>query len=126
MTRKAIKGSIITDHLADHAVEDYEPLDFDLPDEDVQVVRDDIETSEWWTLYFDGAVNVSRNGVGVVIISIDGKQYPFSVRLKFECTNNTVEYEACIMGLDAALELKVKKLEVFGDSMLIICQEKGE
>ena len=41
MTRKAIKGSIIVDHLADHAVEDYEPLDFDLPDDDVLVIGDD-------------------------------------------------------------------------------------
>ena len=81
MTRKAVKGSIIIDHLADHAMEEYEPLDFDLPDKDVLVIGDDMRTSEWWTLYFDGAVNVSGNGVGAVIISPDGKQYPFSVRL---------------------------------------------
>ena len=81
MTRKAIKGSIVVDHLTDHAVEDYEPLDFDLPDEDVLVIRDDVGANEWWTLYFDGAVNVSGNGVGEVIISLDGKQYPFSIRL---------------------------------------------
>ena len=41
MTRKAIKGSIIADHLADHAMEEYEPLDFDLPDDDVLVIGDD-------------------------------------------------------------------------------------
>jgi len=29
MTRKAVKGSVIVDHLADHAMEDYEPLKFD-------------------------------------------------------------------------------------------------
>jgi ribonuclease HI len=34
------------------------------------------------------------------------------------------EYEAYIISLEAALELKVKKLEVFRDSMLIICQVK--
>ena len=28
MTRKAVKGSVIADHLADNAIEDYEPLDF--------------------------------------------------------------------------------------------------
>jgi ribonuclease HI len=37
-----------------------------------------------------------------------------------------VEYEACILGLEAALELKIKKIDVYGDSMLIICQVKGE
>jgi hypothetical protein len=30
MTRKAVKGSIIADHLADHAMENYEPLNCDL------------------------------------------------------------------------------------------------
>jgi ribonuclease HI len=57
-----------------------------------------------------------------VIISPKKKQYLVLVRLQFECTNNTTEYEACIISLEVALELKVKKLEVYGDSMLIICQ----
>ena len=35
-------------------------------------------------------------------------------------TNNATKYEACIMGLRAALGLKVKELEVYGDSALII------
>ncbi|KAL9362451.1 hypothetical protein Peur_045236 [Populus x canadensis] len=83
-TRKSVKGSAIADHLADNAIEDYEPLNFDFPDEDVLVIERDC------------------------------------------CTNNTAEYEACIHGLEAALELKIGKLEVYGDSMLIICQTKGE
>jgi hypothetical protein len=40
MTRKAVKGSVIADHLADHAMEDYESLDFDFPDEDVLSVEE--------------------------------------------------------------------------------------
>jgi ribonuclease HI len=46
--------------------------------------------------------------------------------LDFECTNNITEYEACILGLEAALELKIRKMDVYGDSILIICQVKGE
>jgi ribonuclease HI len=80
---------------------------------------------DWWTMYFDGAVNVSSNAAGAVIISREGKQYPISIKLQFSCTNNTAEYEG-IHGLEAALELKIGKLEVYGDSMLIICQTKGE
>jgi ribonuclease HI len=126
MTRKAVKGSAIADHLADNAVEDYEPLDFDFPDEDILSIEKEEEKTDWWTMFFDGAVNVYGNGAGAVIISPDKKQYPVSVKLHFECTNNTAEYEACILGLEAALELKIKKLDVYGDSMLIICQVKGE
>ncbi|XP_073261648.1 uncharacterized protein [Populus alba] len=124
-TRKAVKGSAIADHLADNAVEDYEPLDFDFPDENVLSVVGE-EKTDWWTMFFDGAVNVYGNGAGAVIISPDQKQYPISVKLCFECTNNTAEYEACILGLEVALELKIRKIDVYGDSMLIICQVKGE
>ncbi|XP_073264252.1 uncharacterized protein [Populus alba] len=92
MTRKVVKGSVIADHLADHAMEDYESLNFDFPDEDVLAIEE--EKSDWWVMYFDGAVNVCGNGAGAVIISPNKKQYPVSIKLQFGCTNNTAEYEA--------------------------------
>ncbi|KAK5844792.1 hypothetical protein PVK06_000933 [Gossypium arboreum] len=36
------------------------------------------------------------------------------------------EYEVCIMGICAAIERKIKVLEVYGDSVLVIYQLKGE
>ena len=103
MTRKAVKGSVIADHLADHAMEDYEPLDFDFPDEDVLSIEEG--KREWWTMYFDGAVNVCGNGAGAVIISPEKKQYPVSNKLQFDCTNNTIGIERkkdrCVWGLNA-------------------------
>ncbi|XP_050892959.1 uncharacterized protein LOC127098407 [Lathyrus oleraceus] len=36
------------------------------------------------------------------------------------------ECEACIFGLEAAIDLKIKILEVYGDSALVICQIRGE
>jgi ribonuclease HI len=126
MTRKAVKGSVIADHLADNAVEDYEPLDFDFPDENLLAIEEEEEKTDWWTMFFDRAVNVYRNGAGTVIISPDQKLYPVLIKLHFECTNNTAEYEACILVLEAALEMKIRKVDVYGDSMLIICQVKGE
>ena len=36
------------------------------------------------------------------------------------------EYEACIMGLKAAIDLRIKFLSVFRDSALVISQIKGE
>ena len=41
MTRKALKGSVIADHLADHAIEDYKSLNFDFPDEDVLAIEEE-------------------------------------------------------------------------------------
>jgi ribonuclease HI len=48
----------------------------------------------------------------MIIISLDKKQYPVLVKLQFECTNNTTKYEACIFGLEAALELKIRKIDL--------------
>ena len=36
------------------------------------------------------------------------------------------EYEACIFGLKAAIDLGIKSSDVFGDSALVISQIKGE
>ena len=77
-------------------------------------------------MYFDGVVNVFGNGAGVVIISPEEKQYPISIKLQFNCTNNIVEYKACIYKLEVVLEMKIRKLKVYKDLMLIIYQVKGE
>jgi ribonuclease HI len=124
MTRKIVKRGDIADHLADHTMEYYEPLNFDFLDEDVFSVKEG--KSDWWIIYFDGTVNVCGNGAGAMIISTDKKQYPISVKLQFRCTNNTTEYGVCILGLEATLKLNIRKINMYGDSMLIICQVKGE
>ncbi|XP_050248930.1 uncharacterized protein LOC126696195 [Quercus robur] len=77
---------------------------------------------ESWKMYFDGAINHNESGIGVLLISPKGTHIPFSGRLNFPATNNANEYEACIMGLRAALGLRVKELEVYKDSALIISQ----
>jgi len=46
--------------------------------------------------------------------------------LQFKLTNKTAEYEAYIICLEVALKLKFGKLEVYGDSLLIIYQVKGK
>ena len=40
--------------------------------------------------------------------------------------NNIVEYEACILGLETALELGIRHMEVFGDSNMVLRQIQGE
>ena len=60
-------------------------------------------------MYFDGAANHSRYGIGVLLISPYGDHIPRSVRLGFSyrhpAMNNIVEYEACILGLETIIEL---------------------
>ncbi|KAG8492399.1 hypothetical protein CXB51_009679 [Gossypium anomalum] len=79
-----------------------------------------------WKLNFDGASNAVGNGIGTVLVSPNGDHYPFTCKLDFDYTNNMAEYEACIMGLQAAIERGIKTLEVYGDSALVIYQLRGE
>lgn len=126
-TQKAIKSSVIADYLAHQPVEDYTPMKFEFPDEDVLVVeKEGPESGSRWTMAFDGASNALGNGVGAVITSPEGFHIPFTARICFDCTNNMAEYEACIFGLKAAIDLKIKVLEVYGDSTLVISQVNGD
>ena len=40
-------------------------------------------------------------------------------------TNNIVEYEACIIRLETALDLGIRQSEIHGDSNLVIQQTQG-
>ncbi|XP_021638848.2 uncharacterized protein LOC110634209 [Hevea brasiliensis] len=127
MTRKAIQGSVIADLLAENPIDDYEALNFEFLDEHINTVSEDTEAQDdVWEMYFDGAVNLSDNGIRAILISTGRKHFPVAVKLNFESTNNVAEYEAYVSGLQAAIEMKVKKLEVYRDFTLIIYQVKGE
>ena len=101
------------------------PIDNDFPDE--QFVS--VTSITGWQLYFGGAANQSRFGIGILLISRQGDRIPRSVRLVFSdhhrLTNNIVEYEACITGLETALDLGIRQLEIHGDSNLVIQQTQG-
>ena len=71
-------------------------------------------------MYFDGAMNQYGNGAGVLLITLDGSHVPLVVKLNFEATNNMAEYKACIAKMEALQELRVKEVEVFGDSTIVI------
>ena len=79
-----------------------------------------------WKLYFDGAANSTKNGVGAVLVSPKGQQIPISFKLNFDCTNSVTKYEACIVSLQVALEFNAYDLSVFGDFLLIISQIEGK
>src|ERR1044072_3061835 len=133
-THKASKGSGVADRLAHQAIDDYQSVQFEFPDEDVLLVTnyeepgpdEGPEPGSRWTMVFDGASNALGNGIGAIITSPTGGQTPFTARLCFTCTNNMAEYEACIMGIKVAIDLRIKFLQVYGDSALVISQIKGE
>nr|XP_004231733.1 uncharacterized protein K02A2.6-like [Solanum lycopersicum] len=77
-------------------------------------------------MFFDGAVNSRGSGIGAVLISESGQHFPATTKLRFRCTNNMVEYEACILGIRMALDMNIQELLIIGDSDLLIHQVQGE
>jgi ribonuclease HI len=76
-------------------------------------------------MFFDGASSYLGAGAGVLLIAPDDQfVIPFSYMLQWyiDCTNNVCEYEALVLGLEAAKKMKIKNIEVFGDAELIIKQ----
>ena len=65
-----------------------------------------------------GAVNVNGRGVGAVLITPEGVHMPFCARITFPYTNNEAEYEACILGLEEAINLQIKTLDVVEEKRL--------
>ncbi|XP_052489850.1 uncharacterized protein LOC128042523 [Gossypium raimondii] len=129
VNQKAVKESAIIDFLASRALKDYEPLNFDFSNEDIIYVATTEECAEEeqpWKLIFGGASNAMGNKIEAVRVSPNGYHYPFTSKLDFDCMNNMAEYEACIMGFRVAIKRKIKVLEVYGDSALVIYQLKGE
>ncbi|XP_028230316.1 uncharacterized protein LOC114410530 [Glycine soja] len=79
-----------------------------------------------WIVWLDDASNPLGHEVGAVLVSSDEQYIPFTAKLGFDYTNNIAEHEACALGIQAAIDFKVKLLKVYGDSALVIHQMKGE
>ena len=86
-----------------------------------------VEASEivTWTLFFDGSTCDRGAGIGIVLISPQGKKYEFSLPIVAMSTNNKGEYQALIKGLELLKEVHADAVEIFGDSMLVINQLAG-
>jgi ribonuclease HI len=103
--RKAIKSQILADFVAKWT-------HTQLPPPQIR--------AECWTLYFDGSVMKTGAGAGLLFVSPLGEHMRYAMRLHFLASNNMAEYEALLCGLKIAIETGIKRLDVRGDSQLVI------
>jgi ribonuclease HI len=61
-------------------------------------------------------------GAGFLFISPKGEWLKYLLQILFEVSNNEAEYEALLHGLRLAVSLGIKRLLVFGDSLLVVHQ----
>jgi ribonuclease HI len=79
-----------------------------------------------WVMYFDGSLKLEGGGAGVLIISPTGKQLKCVFQILFEVSNNEAEYQALLHELRLAIFLGIKRLHVYGESLLVVQQVSKE
>jgi ribonuclease HI len=87
-----------------------------------QQVPDNPETAEVCRMYFDGSLKLQVAGAGILFIAPGGEQLKYALQLLFPASNNAAEYEALIHGLNIVISLGIKRLMVYGDSLVVISQ----
>jgi ribonuclease HI/probable phosphoglycerate mutase len=80
-----------------------------------------------WQLFTDGASrgNPGPAGAGSVLIDAEGRERAARSLCLGCCTNNVAEYRALLLGLQSALELGCKRVDIRLDSELIVRQLQG-
>ena len=71
-------------------------------------------------VYVDGLSTLYVGGIGIILKSPEGDKLKYAARLQYQTTNNEVEYEALLKGLELAKSLRAELIVIQGDSQLII------
>ena len=84
--------------------------------------------NEEYSLYFDGCSkgNPGSAGAGFVIYQGSREIVSKSEFIGDNETNNVAEYHALVIGLKKALSYGIRRLTVYGDSLLVIKQVSGK
>jgi hypothetical protein len=104
----SMKGQIVADFIVQHRID--KQLDLDVG----------YVTFTPWKLHFDGSACRSGCGVGIIIMSPSGAIFEALSRLDHKCTNNQIEYETLLFGLQILHDTGVKHVEAYGDSLLVV------
>ena len=100
--RNAIKAQVVANFIAE-----FTPSHGDL---------DKVEEAKAWVVHVDGSSTIYAGGIGVVLKSPKGDKLKYVARLWYPTTNNEVEYEALLKGLELVKSLGTKSVVVQGDS----------
>ncbi|XP_050895662.1 uncharacterized protein LOC127102326 [Lathyrus oleraceus] len=104
---RAMKGQIVENFIVDHDV--------------VEPSLNMVDTNPY-RLYFDGSSHKNGTEVEVLILSPQDISTKFKCKIDGKCSNNEADYEALIIGLKILRDLGPKKVEIKGDSELVVRQ----
>ena len=84
------------------------------------------QKAEWFTMHFDGAYSKEGVGAGITISTPHLIQEKcFYYKFCFNCTNNMVEYEALLLGLQILKKMQAMKVYIYGYFELVLRQVMG-
>jgi len=72
--------------------------------------RQQEELTAAWVLYVDGSATSERSGVGLIVVLPEGHVHEHVLKFLFKASNNEVEYEALLAGMDLCYALGAKHL----------------
>ncbi|XP_074322734.1 uncharacterized protein LOC141659704 [Apium graveolens] len=78
------------------------------------------------TLKVDGSSTSERSGAGLILTSPEGFMIQTAISFGFPAKNNQEKYEALIAGLKLSRTLKVRDLNIYSDSQIVVKQINGE
>ena len=84
-----------------------------------------MEDSKKWVIHVDGSSTQYTRGIGVVLQSPEGDKLKYKIRLQYQLTNNEVEYETLLKGLELAKSVEARSILILGDSQLVMGQVNG-
>eukprot|EP01017_Pseudomicrothorax_dubius_P013621 TRINITY_DN16076_c0_g1_i1.p1 TRINITY_DN16076_c0_g1~~TRINITY_DN16076_c0_g1_i1.p1 ORF type:complete len:289 (+),score=67.70 TRINITY_DN16076_c0_g1_i1:99-965(+) len=99
-----------------------------LNDAELTETKKKINSQEVYHMFFDGASksNPGPAGAGFAFFDEASNQIFTQAFHTGYRTNNEAEYVGLVYGLKVASKLGIKKIKVYGDSMLVVKQLKGE
>ena len=74
----------------------------------------------------NGASRQTRDEISLQLKSPTGERIEQAIRLDFPTSNNEIEYEAILAGIDLAKSVSSEKLIIHNDSQLVVGQVNGE
>ena len=84
-----------------------------------------MEDNKKWIIHVDGSSTQHARGIGVVLQSPEGDKLKYKLHLQYQLTNNEVEYEALLKGLELAKSVEARSILILGDSQLVMGQVNG-
>ena len=101
--RTAIKGQVVADFIAEFT----------------NMEGQGAEEYPQWIIHMDGSSNRQASENGVMLHSLERDEIECMVRLNFLITNNEVEYETLVVGLDLAKAAGATNVIMYCNSQVV-------